>query len=99
MSQLLIRDLQTQSTGSSLVTLYELEMPDGSTFYFHDGKDSSSADVTFDGNTYEGIPVEFDGVDLTSDGPSSRPTLRIGNVLTVFKDALGTGFTLSLIHI
>jgi len=93
MSQLLIRDLQTQSPGSSLVTLYELEMPDGSTLYFHDGKDSSSADVTFDGNTYESIPVEFDGVDLTSDGPSSRPTLRIGNVLTVFKDALGTGFT------
>jgi lambda family phage minor tail protein L len=93
MSQLLIRDLQTQSPGSSLVILYELEMPDGSTFYFHDGKDSSSADITFDGNTYESIPVEFDGVDLTSDGPSSRPTLKLGNVLTVFKEALGSGFT------
>lgn len=88
-----VRDLQRQSSGASLIILYELEMPDGTTWYFHDGKSSSITDITFDGNTYEAIPVEFDGVDITSDGPSSRPTVTIGNVLSVFKDALGATYT------
>ena len=88
-----VRDLQKQNPGSSLVILYELEMPDGTTWYFHDGKSAAIGDVTFDGNTYESIPVEFDGVDTTTDGPASRPTLTIGNVLSVFKDALGATYT------
>jgi lambda family phage minor tail protein L len=91
----IVRDLQKQNPGSSLIVLYELEMPDGvTTWYFHDGKNANtSQNITFDGNTYECIPVQFDGVDITSDGPGSRPTLIIGNVLTVFKDALGAGYT------
>jgi lambda family phage minor tail protein L len=91
----IVRDLQKQNPGSSLIVLYELEMPDGATtWYFHDGKSANtSQSITFAGNTYENVPIQFDGVDITSDGPASRPTLTIGNVLSVFKDALGSGYT------
>lgn len=89
----IVRDLQKQNPGGSLIILYELEMPDGTTWYFHDGKSSSITDITFDGNTYSAIPIEFDGIDATSDGPSYRPTLTIGNVLNIFRDELGASYT------
>ena len=59
----IVRDLQKQNPGGSLVILYELEMPDGTTWYFHDGKSAAIGDVTFGGNTYSAVPVEFDGID------------------------------------
>lgn len=89
----IVRDLQKQNPGGSLVILYELEMPDGTTWYFHDGKSAAIGDVTFDGNTYSAVPIEFDGVDTTSEGPSARPTLTIGNVLNIFRDELGASYT------
>lgn len=89
----IIRDFQKQYPGSNLVTLYELELPSGSILYFHDGTQANTADVTFDGHTYDAIPAMVEGIEVSSEGAAARPTLTIANVLTVFKDALGASYT------
>lgn len=89
----IIKDLQKQYPGSNLVTLFELQMPDGSTIYFTPGVHANTANITFDGNTYQPIPVMLEGLEISSDGAAGRPTLTIANVLRVFKDELGASYT------
>jgi lambda family phage minor tail protein L len=89
----LIRDLQKQAPDGGLVSLYELEMPSGSTLYFHAGIHANTANVTFDGHTYQALPAEVTGIEISSDGASTRPTLSIANILSVFRDALGASYT------
>jgi lambda family phage minor tail protein L len=89
----IIRDLQKQDPGANLVVLYELELPSGNTLYFHSGLQANTANVTFDNNNYYNIPAEITGIEINSDGVSSRPTLTVANVLSTFRDALGSSYT------
>ena len=95
----------------NLVTLFILELPNGTKLYFHPGLDSALASVTFRDDTspftvrtYTALPIDLTGIEVTGDGASNRPILTIANVLTVFRDLLPEfGFDkvvgLSLIHI
>jgi len=88
----IIQDLQKQSS-TNFIILYELILPSGGTLFFHPGVQANTANVTFDGNTYIAIPAEITGIEISSDGVASRPTLTVSNVLTTFKDAIGAGYT------
>ena len=88
----IIQDLQKQSA-ANLVILYELVLPSGSTLFFHPGVQANTANVTFDGNTYIPLPAKITGIEISSDGVASRPTLSVANILTTFKDAIGASYT------
>jgi len=92
----LIQDLQKQDPGSALVELFELEIDTNTFVYFHPGNDSIYSNIQFRDRvtpttirTYSALPVQFDGLAISSDGPSSKPTVIFGNVLPIFKNALG----------
>ena len=110
-TDVIAKDLQKLSMAENegLVTLFELEIvPDDplttstneqQIFYFHGEK--ASTDITFAGNTYLSFPLQFTGMNVTSEGPSNRPTLTIPNVESVLKNnsKLDVVTGLSLIHI
>jgi len=97
MTNIIATEVQTQELDSPLVDLFDLELSDGSILYFHPGVTESLADVIFRDaespynlRTYTPLPMVIDGLDLSADGSSSRPTLTVANVSTLFKTALGS---------
>ena len=98
MSNLIATDLQGQEVSSAVITLFELELPDGSFVFFHPGTNSSLGSVQFRNKTttavqtYEPFPMMIDGLEVTSDGAINRPTFSIANIGTNFKTLLG-GYT------
>ena len=90
----IISTVQKQDPGSELIHLYELEYSDGNYARFFAGLDDDLTDVQFrdSSNTardYTAIPLLAEGFDITSDGAYSRPEVTIGNVGSVFSDAVG----------
>ena len=98
MSNLIATDLQGQEVSSGLITLFELELPDGTFVFFHPGTNASLGSVQFRNKTttaiqtYEPFPMMIDGLEITSDGALSRPTFSVANIGTNFKTLLG-GYT------
>jgi lambda family phage minor tail protein L len=91
----LTQDLQKQSV-SAQIELWELELSPSSTAYFYSGLDEDLGQIQFRQqgggatiNTYEALPIQGEGFNLQSDGPSARPKLSVANILTTFSDALG----------
>ena len=98
MSDLIASDVQGQVIDSPLVTLYEVDLPNGSVIYLHSGLDDDLASVQFRDhvvnsqiNTYEPFPILADGFEHSADGAISRPSLTVANVGNIFKQAL-SGF-------
>tara|TARA_B100000287_G_scaffold143531_1_gene135394 strand:- start:7522 stop:8721 length:1200 start_codon:yes stop_codon:yes gene_type:complete len=87
MSKELSVDHAKQEVSSGFVEFYELQIGTGSnnTLYFHPGKNENIQDITYDGNTYISMPIFLSGVELTSSGALSRPTLTIANVESIIK--------------
>lgn len=95
----LIDAVQKQDPGSALVELFELELPAG-TLYFTAAVEANLTTVQFreklptDGTyaprTYTAIPIELKGIERKTDGAAARPTLTVANVLSTFRDAIGT---------
>ena len=92
----LIDAVQKQEPGSSLIELFELELPEG-TQYFHSGietdgateiqfRDKIPTDSVYIARTYIPIPIEIKGIERKTDGASARPTLTVANVLSTFRD-------------
>lgn len=93
-NEIIATDLHSAAV-DNLVTLFILELPNGTKLYFHPGLDSALSEVTFRDDTspfttrtYTALPIDLSGVEVTGDGASNRPTLTIANVLTVFRDLL-----------
>ena len=87
----LIEVLQKTDPGSALIELFELEITDTDTLYFHAGTDSSYGSppyIQFDGNSYVTLPIEIEGMEYNSDGASNRPTLTVANLLNTFSGLL-----------
>ena len=87
MSKELAKDQLQQEVSSGYLEFYELEIGTGSNnvLYFHDGKNENAADITYDGNTYISLPILMTGIEVTSSGAMSRPTLTIANVESMLK--------------
>lgn len=93
-NDIIATDLHSQNV-DNIVTLFILELKNGSKLYFHPGVDSALASVTFRDDTspytvrtYTPLPIDLSGVEVKGDGASNRPTLTIANVLPVFRDLL-----------
>lgn len=52
----------------------------GSVLYFHAGTNSLMQPVVWQGVTYQPMPIEASGFDLTSKGTLPRPRIRVANV-------------------
>ena len=90
----IIKTVQLQDPGSELVVLYDLEYSSGSFAHFFAGLDDDLTELQFRDSagavqTYEALPLEADGFDISSDGAYSRPEITVANIESVFKDAIG----------
>ena len=68
---------------TALIELYVLDatnLPGGGLTYFHAGTNKLQQPVVWQGNTYEPMPIEASGFDVTTQGAAPRPKVRIANV-------------------
>lgn len=92
-NEIITTDLQSQEV-DALIQLYELELDNGTTLYFHPGLDENLDDIVYDGNTYVALPLVFGGIETGSDGAANRPTLTVANVTNIFRSAVSNeGFS------
>lgn len=69
---------------SAIIELFQLELTQAingvdTTFYYHAGTNSLSADIVFGGITYAAYPIEVQGFEVTTKGSIPRPTMKIAN--------------------
>ena len=72
---------------SALVELFELDTtvyPDGGVFYFHAGTNKVTQPVVWQGKTYQPLPIEASGFELSSKGTLPRPRITVANVGGLF---------------
>ena len=100
----IVEDAQKQEIASSLVTLWELQLKNDEYVHFFSGLEADLSTVQFRDRedssivySYTALPVQAEGFEVQSDGPSQRPTISFANVLSTFDDALqlsdGTSLT------
>lgn len=95
-NDIITTDLQSQSVDSALVELYELDLGNGTTLFFHAGLEQNLTTVKFHPvgqpgatpNEYDAMPIMMDGVEANADGASNRPTLTVANVSSLFRGLL-----------
>ena len=91
----IIDSVQVADPGSALVTLYDLELPDGGTAYFTPSNDTNFNSLRFRDfkferiNTYEPIPIEAEGFDISTSGAYDRPSLSVANISDTFLQKIG----------
>ena len=85
MSDVIAREANdlVMDSDEGLVSLFEIEMSSSSTLYFH--AENTEDDIEFDGNTYKAFPMLIEGIEITSEGPQSRPSVTIPNVESVLR--------------
>lgn len=69
-----------------LVELYQLTLATGSVVYFKSGEN-----VTWQGNTYEGIPFSFSGVKRHSTEKAVKPQLQLQNPAGIYSASAKDG--------
>jgi lambda family phage minor tail protein L len=100
MSNVIATDVQTQEIDSALVILFELTLPNGTVMRFHPGVDEDLTNVQFRDRTanssdeyvaltYSPMPMIMDGLDYQADGASTRPSVTVANIGTLFSSGLG----------
>lgn len=92
----IINNLQKQEPGSGYIELFDVSLGNGSYAYFCANVDSSFQSVQFRDRinpatirTYVALPVEFSGLEATTEGTLNRPRLVVANVLSTFQDTIG----------
>jgi len=95
MSNVIATDSQSQQVDSGLIDLFQISLPNGSILYFHPGLDTDLTDVRFRDKAnphtvrdYEPLPIMIDGLELSADGASARPSVTIANIGTLFSSQL-----------
>lgn len=88
----MIIDINKQRVTSDLVELYQVETPSGYVYFTTypiavTFRDYFSPYTT---RTYIPLPITFTGYESKADGAYSRPRVSFANILTTFKDALGS---------
>lgn len=83
-------ELQKSEQGSAFVELYSVDATafGGSLYYFCNQKNISGGNVVFGGITYQAMPIQVTGWDLSSTGTSAKPTLSISNLSKVLLAAV-----------
>jgi len=87
---------------SSIIELFQLDATPfgGEIYYFHAGTNNLTANVVWQGNTYNAFPVHITGFEFTSKGQLPRPTMAVSNVTSIittlvmaYDDLLGAKVT------
>ena len=94
----LIRTVQLQEIGESLVSLFQLKIVGTSTIiYAYSGLEDGTTTISFPDiepphtlRTYVALPMEVTGIEWTSDGPSNRPSLSIANIISYIASSAET---------
>jgi lambda family phage minor tail protein L len=95
------QDIQNINVGSPIVSLFKLDTTvlGGGVYYFVSATESNTY-VTFNSIQYSPLPVEFEGMSMTSDGKMARPTISISNIsylllseIITYKDLIGSKLT------
>lgn len=94
MSNIIATDLQSQEITSPLIDLFELQLPNGTTLYFHPGVEADLSTVQFRATTgaiktYTAFPMAVDGLEVASDGAINRPNFTVANIGTNFSSQIG----------
>jgi lambda family phage minor tail protein L len=73
--------IQSLSPGA-IVDLWELDTTalGGSLYRFHAGTNQLGTAVVWQGNTYDPMPVQVEGVEVSGKGTLPRPTFRVANL-------------------
>ena len=83
-----VQDLELDST-EAFILLYQLEWvpATGNTaaVYLNFHSQDTDETVVFDGETYEGMPIQIEGIEKHADGAAARPQLIIPNIETIFR--------------
>ena len=90
----IVENVQKQGVESPIITLYDLEYADGVFAYFTSTVDDDLTSVQFRDSggtvrTYNALPLQLEGFDISADGAMSRPKMTVANIESTFKDALG----------
>lgn len=100
MSNPISTEVQASFIDSPYVELFDLEIEEGATLYFHSGLDSTLQELKFvnrynpeELNTYIALPIMIDGIETKAEGASSRPTITIANVTSLFRSQFGASFS------
>ena len=93
MTDLIVKDVQKQDPGSSLVELFELVLDSSNTVYFHSGVEEDLSTVQFreEGGTirtYTALPIQAKGFKSDPGATSARPTISFANILSTFKTSI-----------
>jgi len=90
-----IKEVQKLEQPSGIVDLYEIELNNNAKAYITKAPDGNlqsielyDYDTHTQKNTYIPIPLEIEGIDITTKGVSARPVLTIANILTDFENAI-----------
>ena len=79
-------DVVQESIDDDLVELFDIALPgfdlgdSNGNYYLFAGFDGETTKITFNSKTYTAIPAQISGIDITSSGAHSRPTLTIANI-------------------
>jgi lambda family phage minor tail protein L len=82
----IIDSVQLDTPGSGLVDMFEIEMG-ATTLYLYPGLENTTDSIWFanragtDVNQYLAVPIDMSGIDYTSEGAQSRPTLNVANIV------------------
>ena len=71
---------------SSLIEVFVLDMTNagGSTVYFHAGTNSVGSPIVWQGQTYQPLPIDASGFDITTKGALPHPIFRVANIDGIF---------------
>jgi len=82
----LIDAVQDDSIDDSFVELFEVSVPDSTTYYLFNGLDDGTDKIEFRQNDYVAIPIQIEGIEMSATGAASRPTLSVANIPALTKN-------------
>lgn len=86
--------LQEVAPGA-VIELFQLELNVAqhgvaTTYYFHAGVNGLIADITWNGQPYQALPIQAEGFELTGKGTLPRPKLSISNLAGTISTLIST---------
>lgn len=89
MSDTIQKEIQSLSP-SAIVELFELDLSsyDEHSMFFHAGTNEVLSPVVWQGKTYQALPIEAEGFEITTQGTLPRPKLRVANINGIFSAAI-----------
>lgn len=77
---------------TSIIEMFELDLTpfNVGVFRFHPGTNGIQTNIVWQGDEYQSLPIEMDGMEVKADGTLSRPILRVANIDGVISRVIGS---------